>query len=117
MFIAKSWTRALCLAFALAGALAAPAVVHSQVVPTGEVGIDDYLQLLAQISPAARDGAQVYVEAFKSRCGRALRPIELRQAVAVGDGDPVLMGMIRAVHLQDQRMLDQMRVNMRCPGR
>ena len=58
--------------------------------------MDDYLGLLEQIAPAARNGAQAYVQAFRRRCGRALSTAELRRATSVGSGDPVLMGMIRS---------------------
>ena len=49
--------------------------------PADDVPMDDYLGLLAQISPAAREGAQGYLQAFQRRCGRALTPQELRRAV------------------------------------
>ena len=70
----------------------------SGVTPTAaeDVPMDDYLGLLAQISPAARAGAQGYLQAFQRRCGRPLTTQQLRSAVSDGDGDPVLMGMIRA---------------------
>ena len=53
-----------------------------------DVPIDTYLALLAQVAPPARDGAEAYMAAFRSRCGRALRTIELRRAFAQGNGDP-----------------------------
>ncbi len=66
-----------------------------------DIPMDVYLDALAHISPAARDGAQSYLQAFRRRCGRELTTRELRRAVADGDGDPVLMGMIRASYQQD----------------
>ena len=74
--------------------------------PADDVPMDDYLGLLAQISPAAREGAQAYLQAFQRRCGRALTPQELRRAASDGDGEPVLMGMIRANHPSQQAQRD-----------
>ena len=86
-----------------------------------DVSLDDYLGLLAQISPAARDGAQGYLQAFQRRCGRALTTQELRRAVSDGDGDPVLMGMIRANHPSQQAQRDvtlqQLAQRIRCDQR
>ena len=86
-----------------------------------DVPMDDYLGLLAQISPAARDGAQSYLQAFQRRCGRALTTQELRRAVSDGDGDPVLMGMIRANHPSQQSQreatLQQLAQRIRCDQR
>ena len=86
-----------------------------------EVPMDDYLGLLAQISPAAREGAQGYLQAFQRRCGRALTTQELRRAVSDGDGDPVLMGMIRANHPSQQAQRDvtlqQLTQRIRCDQR
>ena len=86
-----------------------------------DVPMDDYLDLLAQISPAAREGAQGYLQAFQRRCGRALTPQELRRAVSDGDGDPVLMGMIRANHPSQQAQRDvtlqQLAQRIRCDQR
>ena len=70
-----------------------------------DVPMEDYLGLLAQISPAAREGAQAYLQAFQRRCGRALTTQELRRAVSDGDGEPVLMGMIRANHPSQQSQI------------
>lgn len=82
------------------------------------ISMDDYLAALQQINPAARDGAEAYLEAFRNRCGRAMRTIELRLAVASGEsGDPVLMGMIRAAHLRDTAMQQRMAAAIVCPRR
>ena len=89
--------------------------------PAGDVPMDDYLGLLAQISPAAREGAEGYLQAFQRRCGRALTTQELRRAVSDGDGDPVLMGMIRANHPSQQAQRDvtlqQLAQRIRCDQR
>ena len=89
--------------------------------PADDVPMDDYLGLLAQISPAAREGAQGYLQAFQRRCGRSLRTQELRRAVSDGDGDPVLMGMIRANHPSQQAQRDvtlqQLAQRIRCEQR
>ena len=89
--------------------------------PADDVPMDDYLVLLAQISPAAREGAQGYLQAFQRRCGRSLTTQELRRAVSDGDGDPVLMGMIRASHPSQQARRDvtlqQLAQRIRCDHR
>ena len=89
--------------------------------PADDVPMDDYLGLLAQISPAAREGAQGYLQAFQRRCGRALTTQELRRAVSDGDGEPVLMGMIRANHPSQQAQRDvtlqQLAQRIRCDQR
>ena len=72
-------------------------------LPGEEMPMADFLGLLAQIAPAAREGAEAYMQAFEQRCGRALRTAELRRAMSEGDGDPVLMGMIRASQLRDAK--------------
>ena len=86
---------------ALAMALPAPAQTPSEPAVTGDVPMADYLALLQQISPAAHQGAQAYLQAHERRCRRSLSSRELRQAMAEGDGDPLLMAMIRASHVQD----------------
>ena len=74
----------------------------------------DYLGLLAQIAPAAREGAEAYLQAFQQRCGRALGTAELRQAMSAGDGDPVLMGMIRASQLRDAKAVTDLGQRLNC---
>jgi hypothetical protein len=49
---------------------------------TDDMPLADYLGLLAQISPAAHEGAQAYLQAFQQRCGRPVRTAELRRAMA-----------------------------------
>jgi hypothetical protein len=100
------------------------AVTHSQSAPPGAAApitdhmpLPDYLGLLAQISPAAHEGAQAYLLAFQQRCGRAMRTAELRRAVSDGEGDPVLMGMIRASQLKDTTALAQFGQRVACDRR
>ncbi len=81
---------------------------------TGEMPIEDYLALLARIAPAAHDGARAYRQAWQQRCGRSLTTAELRVAMAVGDGNPVLMGMIRASHLRDAAALASLASQIDC---
>lgn len=80
----------------------------------GEMPIEDYLALLARIAPAAHDGASAYRQAWVQRCGRSLTTAELRVAMAVGDGNPVLMGMIRASHLRDAAALASLAAQIDC---
>jgi hypothetical protein len=80
-----------------------------------DVPIDSYLALLAQVAPPARDGAEAYMAAFRSRCGRAMRTVELRRAFADGNGDPTLMSMIRASHEKDTAALQRLGSNIACP--
>lgn len=78
------------------------------------VPLDVYLGALAQISPAAREGASAYLDAYRRRCGRPLRTIELRQAVVEGGGDPVLMAMMRAAALRDTTTLQRLPNSISC---
>jgi hypothetical protein len=80
----------------------------------GDMPMDDYLALLSRIAPAAHEGARAYRQAWQQRCGRSLTTAELRVAMAVGDGDPVLMGMIRASHLRDSASLASLATRIDC---
>jgi hypothetical protein len=80
----------------------------------GEMPMDDYLGLLARIAPAAGEGARAYVQAWRQRCGRPPTTAELRIATAAGDGDPVLMGMIRASQLRDAAALGSLAARIDC---
>ena len=82
-----------------------------------DVSMDVYLSLLSQVAPAARDGAESYISAFRTRCGRELKVIELRRAFANGNGDPALMAMIRASHERDSNALQRVGASIVCPGR
>ena len=95
-------------------ALPALAQTSSEPAVTGDVPMDDYLALLQQISPAAHQGAQAYLQAHERRCRRSLSSRELRQAMAEGDGDPLLMAMIRASHLQDGPGLTRLGEQVSC---
>lgn len=81
-----------------------------------EVPLDEYLRALNQITPAARDGAEAYMSAFEKKCGRTMRTVELRTAVSEGNGDPILMGMIRASHYKDLSVLESLATAVTCPG-
>ena len=85
--------------------------------PSDNVPLADYLALLRQIAPAAEAGARDYLAAFARRCGRTLTPAELRRAMADGDGDPALMGLIRANHLGDTAGREQLAGQIRCQGK
>jgi hypothetical protein len=80
-----------------------------------DVPIDTYLALLAQVAPPARDGAEAYMAAFRSRCGRPMRTVELRRAFADGSGNPTLMAMIRASHEKDSAALQRLGTSLSCP--
>ena len=69
------------------------------------------------IAPAARDGAEAYLQAHQRRCGRAITAAELRRAMADGPGDPVLMGMIRASQLRDPKSISDLAGRIRCGAR
>ncbi|WP_245610784.1 hypothetical protein [Xenophilus azovorans] len=75
----------------------------------------DYLGLLQQIAPAAEVGARTYLAAMQLRCRRTLSTDELRLAVAQGEGNPVLMGLIRAAHSKDTTARDRWIAQLPCP--
>lgn len=82
-------------------ASSAPASVEPAATWTDDVEMADYMQALSRLSPAATEGAAAFMQAFLARCGRPLRTLELRRAVAEDAGDPVLMQMIRAAYERD----------------
>ncbi|MFP5472924.1 MAG: hypothetical protein ACLGJD_04735 [Gammaproteobacteria bacterium] len=82
---------------------------------SGDMPLADYLGLLKQIAPAAESGARTYVAAMQLRCGRALTTAELRQAVSEGEGNPALMGLIRAAHQKDTAARDRLISQLPCP--
>ena len=98
-------------------ALAQTSPAHGALQSVDDVPLADYLGLLQQIAPAAEEGANAYLLAFKQRCGRVMRTAELRRAMTQGEGDPVLMGLIRASHLRDGAARDQWIKQLRCPGK
>jgi hypothetical protein len=84
---------------------------------TNDMPLADYLGLLQQIALAAEEGTKAYLAAFHQRCGRTLSTVELRRAMTQGEGDPVLMGLIRASHLKDATARDQWIQQLRCPDK
>lgn len=83
-------------------------------IQVDNVELDDYLRMLEVISPAARSGAEAYMAAFAQRCGRTMRTIELRKAVAEESGDPVLLEMIRASYYRDAAQIQRLSANVAC---
>lgn len=106
--------KALLLIVLLASTATARAQSEIPVQLKDDVALDTYLDALAQISPAAREGASAYLEVYRRRCGRSLRTMDLRQAVAEGAGDPVLMGMMRAASLRDTATLQRLAASVSC---
>lgn len=102
-------------ALGVASARGAPAAAAA--AGADDMPMADYLALLEQIAPAARDGARAYLQAFQQRCGRSLQTAELRRAMSEGDGEPVLMAMIRASHLRDATALSQLGARVACNRR
>lgn len=119
-------TRSRCMSTLLGvlGLLGTP-MVQGQTAPARQsvqagvedMPLSDYLGLLRQISPAAEEGAKTYLAAMERRCGRTLRTEDLRKAIAQGEGDPTLMGLMRASHLRDAAARDQLVQQLRCPQR
>ena len=85
---------------------------HADAMP-----LADYLGLLRQIAPAAEAGTKDYLAAFERRCGRTLTTTELRRAMSQGDGDPVLMGLIRASYQRDSAAREQLAGQIVCLGK
>ena len=92
-----------------------PAQAQGDAAVIGDLPIESYLLLLSQVAPAARDGAEAYMAAFRERCGRALQTIELRRAFAEGSGEPTLMAMVRAAHQQDAAAMQRLSATVACP--
>lgn len=103
------------LATATLHASAAPAAAAEPIAD--DMPMVDYLGLLARIAPAAEQGARAYLSAVQERCGRSLQTTELRRALSDGDGDPVLMAMIRASQLRDTATLSQLGQRISCGPR
>jgi hypothetical protein len=106
--------RPLLLMVLLASAAASQAQSGAPARFKDDVPLEIYLDALAQISPAAREGASAYLDAYRRRCGRSLRTVELRQAVAEGAGDPVLMAMMRAAAVRDTTTLQRLQDSLSC---
>lgn len=96
-------------------ALAQTSPARGALQNTDDMPLADYLGLLGQIAPAAEEGAKAYLSAFQQRCGRTLSTAELRQSMTQGEGDPALMGLIRASHLRNAAARDQWIQQLRCP--
>lgn len=92
------------------------AVAQGQTAPSSDSSLpmNDYLGLLAQIAPAAREGAEAYLQAARRKCRATLTSAQLRRAMSGGDGDPILMGMIRASQLRDAKAIVELEARMDC---
>ncbi len=82
-----------------------------------DIPLSAYLDALERIAPAARAGADAYLDAFRRRCGRALETVALRRAIADGSGDPVLMTMMRAAARHDTAALRRLSGSVSCNGK
>ncbi|HEX7647283.1 MAG TPA: hypothetical protein VF450_07745 [Noviherbaspirillum sp.] len=82
-----------------------------------DVPLSAYLDALERIAPAARIGADAYLDAFRRRCGHALETVALRRAIADGSGDPVLMAMMLAASRHDTASLRRLSGSVSCDGR
>lgn len=108
------YATALWLGLLLSTAAAGSASGQSVPAPGDAMPMADYLGLLEQIAPAARRGAEIYVHAYRERCGRHLTTGELRHAMANGRGNPALMAMIRAAQMRDDQALTVLATGLRC---
>jgi hypothetical protein len=84
--------------------------------PDDPMPMADYLGLLEQLAPAARQGAEAYLAAHLQRCRRAMTTGELRHAMSRHGGEPVLMAMIRASQLQDAKAVAALASRISCRG-
>jgi hypothetical protein len=96
---------------------AVPVIAHAQPTPADDMSLESYLELLAQIAPAARSGAEAWLQAIAARCGHRPGSTELRRAIGDGNGDPVLMGMVRASAQRDTAALAQWAQRIDCGAR
>lgn len=96
---------------------AAVALAESEAPLKDDIPLDAYLDTLGRIAPAARAGADAYLNAFQRRCGRPLTVIELRRAIADGAGEPVLMAMMRAASQHDTATLQRLSSSVSCVRR
>lgn len=60
------------------------------------VSLNGYLELLEQITPAARAGAEAYLRTYRGRCGHDLPTVELRRLMSAGDS--VVLKMVQSAH-------------------
>ena len=112
-----AWAQPPLVGAALPSPPDSPPVAQGTQISDNYMPLADYLGLLRQIAPAAETGARDYLAAFARRCGRPLTPAELRRAMADGEGDPVLMALIRANHLGDTAGREQLAGQIHCPGK
>ena len=98
------------------GPLAADSSASAVSGPPGDMPMADYLGLLKQIAPSAESGARTYLAAVRLRCGRTLSTDELRQAGSDGEGNPALMGLIRAAHQNDAAARAHLVAQLPCPA-
>lgn len=103
--------RAKVMAVLLLGSIAASGAAEPH---ADGVAIQEYLALLGAIEPAARAGAEAYMAAYQQKCGRPLSTVQLRRAVSEGDGDPILMRMVRAKYYQDEAELSRLAAQVPC---
>ena len=115
--IVRSAAQAAALSVALACGAAGAGPSASAPSVADDIPMADYLGLLAQIAPAAEEGARAYLQAYQQRCGRQLATADLRRAMSDGDGDPMLMAMIRASHLRDSATQAQLAQRIACERR
>jgi hypothetical protein len=115
--IVRSAARAAAFSVALACVTAGAAPAAAPPSMADDMPMADYLGLLARIAPAAEEGARAYLQAYQQRCGRQLATADLRRAMSDGDGDPMLMAMIRASHLRDSATLAQLGQQIACERR
>jgi hypothetical protein len=99
-----------------AAQMAAAAQGQTSTPAAADVPMADYLGLLAQIAPAAREGAEAYLQAVQHQCRLNLSSTQLRRAMSEGEGDPVLMGMIRASQLRDAKAIAEWAQRLDCKG-
>lgn len=98
------------------GPLAADSSLTPGPAAASDMPMADYLGLLKQIAPSAESGARTYLAAVRLRCGRTLSTAELRQAVSDGEGNPALMGLIRAAHQHDAAARARLVSQLPCPS-
>lgn len=104
------------IACSLTVAMASAAQEIGVSVGSDRAELSEYLALLGSVAPAAREGAERYLIAFRARCGRTMDATGLRNAVSDGNGDPTLMAMIRAAALRDAASLDRLSATLACAG-
>ena len=115
--IVRSAAQAAAFSAALACGAAGAAPTAAPPSVADDMPMADYLGLLAQIAPAVEGGARAYLQAYQQRCGRQLATADLRRAMSDGDGDPMLMAMIRASHLRDSATLARLGQRIACERR